>query len=167
MTSWALADLGDRLDVVDDAGARLGERGEGDVDLGVLREQAVELGGVEALAPARLVADDVAAVGVGELDPALAELAGRGGEHRLAGAHEVGDGGLHGAGAAGGEGQDVVLGLEDARQLAQHPLVELDEVRGPVVEHRGGHRLRDGRRHRGRPGGHQVLLHERVRGHGR
>ena len=143
------------------------ERGEGDVDLGVLGQEAVELRGVETLAPAGLVAHEIAAVGLGELDPALAELAGRGGQHGLAGADEVGGGRLHRAGAAGGEDEHVVLGLEDLGQLAQHPLVELDEGRSAVVEHRRGHRLRDGRGHGRRPGGHQVLLHERVRGHGR
>ena len=80
---------------------------------GVLAQQAVDLGRVEALAPARLVADELGAVGLAELDPALAELAGGAGEHRRAGADEVGDGGLHRAGAAGGEREHVVLGLED------------------------------------------------------
>ena len=49
-------DLGDRLDVVDDARRGLAQRGEHDLDAVVLGQQAVELGRVEALAPARLVA---------------------------------------------------------------------------------------------------------------
>ena len=78
-------DLGDRGDVVHDAGRGLAQRGEDDLDAVVLAQEAVDLGGVEALAPAGLVADGLRAERVGELDPALAELAGGAGEHGGAG----------------------------------------------------------------------------------
>ena len=44
---------------------------------GLLAQHPVDLGGVEAHAPARLVLDQLGAVGLAELDPALAELARR------------------------------------------------------------------------------------------
>jgi len=150
---------------VDDAGRGLAERGEDDVDVGVLLEQAVDLVRVEPPAPAGLVADRARAVGVGELDPALAELARRAGDHRVAGAHEVGDRGLHRARAARGEQQHVVLRLEDRGQALEHARVQLDAGRVAVVEDRLGHDLADLRRQRRRPGGHQILLDEGVGRH--
>ncbi len=122
--------------------------------------------GIEALAPAGLVAHELGAVGLAELDPALAELAGRAREHLVARADEVGDRGLHRARAAGREREHLVLRPEDHRQLVQHALVELVEGGRAVVEHRRRHRLRDRRRDRRRPGGHQVLLGERIWSHG-
>ena len=97
-------------------GRGLAQRGEDDLDARVLPQQAVDVGRIEAHAPARLVADEVGPVGLAELDPALAELA-RGQRERLGPrAHEVGDGGLHGARAARGEGEHGVARPEDHRQ---------------------------------------------------
>ena len=118
-------DLGDRLDVVDDAGRGLAQRREDDLDARVGGEQAVDLGRVEAAAPAGLVARGVGLVGVGELDPALAELARRAREHAVAGPDEVRDGGLHGARAARREQEHVVARAEDRGQALEDARVEL------------------------------------------
>ena len=132
------------------------------------RQQPVDLGGVEALAPARLVADELGAVGLAELDPALAELAGGAGEHRRARARR--------GWRRRTPSRPSRWRRRRARRsrsgrpcgsLRQHALVELDEGGRAVVEHRRGHRLRDGGRDGRRPGGHEVLLDERVRGHRR
>jgi hypothetical protein len=161
----AAHDLGDRLDVVDDARGRLAERREHDLDARVLGQQTIEVGGVEADAPARLMLDQVGPVGLAELDPALAELARRRCERLGARADEVRHRRLHRTRPARGEREHRVLGLEHVRQPAEHAGVELVEGGGPVVEHRGGHRLGYGGRHRGRAGRHEVLLDERIRGH--
>ena len=157
-------DLGDRLDVVHDAGRGLAQRREHDLDV-LVTQQPVDLRRVEPLAPARLVAHEIGAVGLAELDPALAELARRARQHLVAGADEVGDRRLHRARPARGEREHVVARAEHGRQPAEHALVQLVERRRAVVEHRRRHRLRDGGRHGRRPGGHQVLLRERVRRH--
>ena len=159
-------DLGDRLDVVDDAGRGLAQRGEHEVDVGLGGEQAVDLGRVEAAAPARLVARRAGAVGLGELDPALAELARRACEHRVARADEVGDRGLHRPRAARGEQEDVVLRPEHRGQAREDARVQLDAGRVAVVEDRLGHRGAHLGRQRRRAGGHQVLLDERIGRHG-
>ena len=161
----ALGHLGDRLDVVDDAGGGLAERRERDLDALVLGQQPVDRGRIQARAPARLVADLVGAVGLAEPDPALAELAGGAHEDPVTGAHEVRERRLHRTRAARGEREHVVLRAEDGRQLGQHALVHLVEGGRAVVEHRRGHRLRDGGRDGRRPGGHQVLLGERIGRH--
>jgi hypothetical protein len=161
----AADDVGDRPHVVDDAGRGLAQRGEHDLDAVVLGEQPAEVGGVEAHTPARLVLDHVGAVGLGELDPPLAELARGGGENLRARPYQVGDGGLHRARPAGRERQHRVGGLEHLREPGQHARVELVERGSAVVEHRRRHRLRHRRWHRRRPSGHEVLLDERVRGH--
>ena len=163
----AAHDLGDRLHVVDDPGRGLAERAEDDLDARVLLQRAVDLGGVDPHAPARLVADELGAVGLAELDPALAELAGRQRQRLGARAHEVGDGRLHRARAARAEREHRVGGPEHRGQAAEHALVELVERRRAVVEHRRRHRLRDLRRDRGRAGRHEVLLDVRIRGHRR
>ncbi len=101
MAPWRLATSAIAGDVVDDAGRGLAQRREDDLDAVVLGQQPVDLARVQPLAPAGLVADGLAAVGLAQLDPALAELAGRARQHRLAGADEVGGGGVHRARAAG------------------------------------------------------------------
>jgi hypothetical protein len=162
-----LGDLGQGADVVHDAGRRLRLRGEDHVDAGVGVQQAVDLGRVQAGAPAGLVADDIGAVGLPHLDPALAELPRRAREDAVSGANEVGDGGLHGARAAGREQLHVVGGLEHRGEPAQHARVQLHPGRRPVVEDGLGHHLRHARRQRRRAGGHQVLLGEGIGvGHG-
>ena len=161
----ALGHLGDRLDVVDDAGGGLAERRERDLDALVLGQQAVDRGRIQARAPARLVAHLVGAVRLTEADPALAELAGGAHEDLVTGAHEVRERRLQRTRTARGEREHVVLRAEDGRQLGQHALVHLVEGGRAVVEHRRGHRLRDGGRDGRRPGGHQVLLGERIGRH--
>ena len=162
----AAHDLGDRADVVHDARRGLAQRGEDDLDAGVLGQQPVEVGGVEADAPAGLVADEVGAVGLAQLDPALAELAG---------------GAAPAPWCPGGRGwrprtpsrrsrsprrRAPGCAWEDVRQAAQHALVQRVEGGRAVVEHRRGHRLRDRGRHRRRASGHEVLLDEGIRRQG-
>ncbi len=72
---------------------------------------------------------DVAAEGFGEAAPALAELAGGEDEDAVAGRGEVGDGGLHGAGAAAREDDDVVLGADEVLELGEDAGVECAELR--------------------------------------
>ena len=131
-------------------------------------QQAVELRRIDLARPTRSPVVRLRAVGLAELDPALAELAARRHEGRLARAHEVGDGRLHRPAARGREDLHLVLGLEHVLEPLQHARVDLDEGRRSVVDHRLGHHLGHGGRQRRRAGGHQVLLdvgirHERPR----
>jgi hypothetical protein len=151
-------DLGELADEVADAGGGLCQLGDDQLGPFVLAQDAVELGRVDPPSPLGLPVHGARAVGIAELGPALPELAARGHERRLAGADQIGDRGLHRAAAAGGEEEHLVLGLEDRLQPLQHTGIHLDERRRAVVEHRLCHHLRDRRRQRRRPGGHQVLL---------
>ena len=98
-------DLGDRLDVVHDTGRGLAQRREDDLDARLGGQLGVDRGGIQALAPAGLVAMQLGPVGLAQLDPALAELARGARQHVAPRPREVGDRGLHRARAAGREGR--------------------------------------------------------------
>ena len=66
--------LRQRRDVVDHSGRGLGEGGEHHLRRG-LREPALEVGGLDPVAPARVEMGGLGAESVAQLDPALAELA--------------------------------------------------------------------------------------------
>ena len=129
-----------------DAGRGLRQRGEHDLDAGVLAQQPVDLGGVQALAPARLVADlpapqaSPSSIQRSPNLPAAQASTWSPGRTRLATADSIAPEPL-------AANASTSLAPEDGRQLAQHAGVELDERRRAVVEHRLRHRLRDPRRH--------------------
>ena len=151
-----LDQLGDRFDVVADAGRGLGGL---HVDGFVLRlERGADFVELEGLAVGRFDHVGRAAEGLGQIDPALAEFAGGEHQHLVAGRGEVGDRGLHGAGAGGGEQQDVVLGADKDLELGQHLLVEGAELGGAVVHVGGRHGELGGRKQRGWSGGIKARL---------
>ena len=76
----------------------------------------------------------MAAEGLGDAGPALAELAGGEDEDAVAGRGEVGDGGFHGSGAGAGEDEDVVLGADEVLELGEDAGVEGAELGGAVVD---------------------------------
>ncbi len=154
-----VGDLGQRPHVVDDAGRGLGlGREHGLRRLRHAGERRLEPLRSDRLAPFDVQVGHLAAVGLAQLEPALAELARGGDRDAVAGRDQVGDRRLHRAGPRGGEGEDLVGGLEDVPQPLERRRVHLDERRGAVVGDRLGHHLAHGRRQRRRPGGHQVLL---------
>ena len=85
--------------------------------------------------------DDVdgAAEVFGQRGPALTELAGGEDENAVAGAGEVGHGGLHGSGARGGEEDDVVLGADEFAEVGEGAGEEGAELGRAVVDVGGGH----------------------------
>ena len=129
----------------------------------LLEERRPDGGRRGGLAPLDLEAADVGAVDLGDLREAVAEGADGDGEDPVAGREDVDDGGLEGAGARGGEQDDVGLGAEERAHPADDPLHERGELGAAVVDHlapAGGH---DGRREGGRAGDPEVLLEA---GHG-
>ena len=148
----------ERLQVADDARRRLRMDEEDERDRLELGEPARELGGGRRLAPLEAQLLDLAAVAPGHRRPALSELAGRDGEHAVAGRAEVDDRRLEGAGARAGEEEDVRARPVNLLQPAERPFVDDPEVRRSVMQNRlreGGEHLR---RHGRRPGREQVPL---------
>src|SRR5262249_37595901 len=117
-----------------------------DVDrlgLGMLLERPLDRRGIDGTAPLDLELDRLDAVRLADLAPALAELAAVDADRLVALLEEVGDGPLHRAGPAGGEDEDVVLGLEDPPEPFAHLGEELFERRRAVVQDRLRHRQCD------------------------
>ena len=151
-----------RAQVGDDAGRRLGVRqqhGAGVAELGELRGDVLRL---RDLAPLVAESGYLAAVPLGDLDPALAEGAGGDDEHPAAGRAEVRHGGLHGARPGGREQQDVGRRPADLLQAVEALAVDRPEVVGAMVDDRSGHRGQHLRRHRRRPGREEVALGRHV-----
>ena len=141
------------------AGGRLRLRAEERLDLAAaIRERALDLGGVDLLAPLGLEVHGVGAVGLAQLGPALAELTGRRDDRDVARGQQVGHRRLHRTGPGGREQLHVVARLEHHLEPVQDPRVDLDERGRAVVEDRLRHHLRHGRRERRRARGHEVLL---------
>ena len=93
---------------------------------------------------------DAGAVGRGDLEEAIAEVADGDAEDALAGGERVDDGGLHRSGAGGGEDVEVVLGLEGALEVGGRAAKHVGELDAAVVDHLLAHRLIDfGRNGRG------------------
>ena len=88
---------------------------------------------IEGLAVGNAHQFDLAAERLGQIAPALAELAG--GEHDdfLAGRSEVRDRGFHGAGAGGSEKQNIVLGADEGLQIGQGSGEDFTELRRAVM----------------------------------
>ena len=153
-----LRDRRERLDVGDDAGRRLRVDEEDERD-GVDRvELGPEIVGRRRLAPRVAELLDLAAVRARHRDPALAERAGRDGQHALAGRAEADDRRLERTRPRAGEEEHVALRPVHLLQPREHARVDLAEVRCAVVEHRLGQRGEHLRRHRRRPGREQVPL---------
>ena len=110
------------------------------------------------LAP--LVADvvDLAAVGLGDLGPALAEVAGGDDDDAVARRGQVRDDRLEAGRSRGRVEEDVAVGAEDLLQPLEALLVGRLEVRAAVMDDRQRHRGEHLRRHRRRPRGHQIAL---------
>src|SRR5690242_11979273 len=81
----------------------------------------------------------MAAEGLGDAGPALAELAGGQNQHAVSRRGEIGDGSLHRSRAGAGENDDIVLGADEVLKLRENARVEGAEFRGPVVDVCGGH----------------------------
>ena len=147
-----LEQLGDGGDAVAHAGGGLG--GLHEDGAGFELERGFDFVEREGLAVGRGDDVDLAAEGLGEGGPALAELAGGEDEHAVAGRGEVGDGGFHGAGAGAGEDDDVAGGgADELLELGEDAGVEGAELGGAVVDIGGGHgELRGGEQGRGAGG---------------
>ena len=146
------------LQVRDDAGRRFGVRqqhGAGVAELGELRGDVLR---PRDLAPLVAQSGDLAAVPLGDLDPALAERAGGDDEDAAAGSAQIRDGGLHGARPGGGEQQDIGRSPADLLQAIEALAVDRPKVVGAMVDDRSGHRRQHLRGHRGRPGREEVAL---------
>ena len=96
LRSWLPEQFGDAAEAVARTGGGLG--GLHEDDAGFELERGLDGVQREGLAVGRGDEIDLAAEGLGEAGPALAELAGGENQHAVAGRGEVGDGGLHGAG---------------------------------------------------------------------
>ncbi len=152
--------VADGLYVVDDAGGRLTVLHEHGLDGRVGGERLLDVGRHGLGAPRVVEGGHLGApVGV-EFLPALAEIADGRDEHVVARVHDVGDGGFHGAGPAGGVHHDVVLRLVDVLHPRDDLLEDLGEPRCTVVDDRLG----EGGEHLGRHGSRarsdeEALLH--------
>jgi hypothetical protein len=112
-------DLGEGADVVEDAGRGLRLRAEKSLHLSpALRERALDLGGVDLLAPLGLEVDGLGPVGIAQLRPALTELPRRGHDRDIARREQVGHRGLHRARSRGREHEHLVARLEDHREAS-------------------------------------------------
>ena len=150
----ALRSFGDGPNVV--AG---GGRGFGGLDVdgfGVGMQSGLDLFEIEGFAVGGGDQVDLAAEGLGQGDPALAEFAGGEDQDAVAGRGEVGDRGFHGAGAGAGEEQDVILGADELLQLGEDLGVEGAELGGAVVDVRSGHGELGGGEQRGGSGGEEA-----------
>ncbi len=125
---FVLEEFGDAFDVVADAGGGLGGLDEDGASLEL--ERGFDLIEREGLAVGHLDDIGVAAEGFDQRGPALAELAGGEDEDAVAGRGEVGDGGLHGAGAAARQDDDVVGGADEVLELREHAGVQGRGTRG-------------------------------------
>ena len=96
--------------------------------------------GVGRLAPLVPQVVELGAVAADHVGPALAEVAGRDDEVRLARRDEVLDGRLERAGSRRGEEQHVLLGAADLAEPRQAALVDRLEVGAAVMDDRLGER---------------------------
>ena len=132
-----LEEVGDALDVVANAGGGLG--GLDEDGAGLELEGGADLIERKGAAVRSFNHVDVAAEGLGDAAPALAELTGGEDEDAVPGGCEVGDGGFHGAGAAAREDDDVVFGADEVLELGEDASVEGAELGGAVMNVSGCH----------------------------
>ncbi len=150
--------LCDGLDAVADGGG--GFRGLDEDGAVVGAERSTDLSRIEGVTVGSGEEIDLAAKGLGESDPALAEFAGREDEDAVAGRGEITDGGFHGAGSGAGEDDDVVLGADEQLQLGQHFRVESTKLRGAVMDVCRGHGKLSGRQQGGGTGSVETSFTE-------
>src|SRR5206468_4129795 len=84
--------------------------------------------------PLAFQSDGIDAVRLGELSPALAELAAVDDDHRVAPLQEIDERRLHRAGAARGEDEHVLPGLKEILQPLADPAEDLLELRRSVMD---------------------------------
>jgi len=154
-------ELGDRGHAVADAGRGLGglhEYGAGlevEICLDVIDREGLAVGHGDYI--------DVAAEGLGECSPALAELAGGENQHAIAGRGEVGDGCFHGAGSGAGEDDDVAgFSADELLELDEDAAVEGAELGSAVVNVSGCHGKLGGGEQWGRTGREEASLADHV-----
>ena len=145
-------DCGERLHVGDDSGRRLGVGQEDGA--GAARVARASRRGRRRTAPLPTRSDglDLAAVALGELDPALAEAPGGDDDDPVARRAEVRDRRLHRARAGRREQEHVGRRAEDLLQPLQALGVDRAEVGAAVVDDRLGERCQHLRRHLVGPG---------------
>ena len=95
---------------------------------------------------------------LGQAHPALAEFAGGEHQHPVARRGQIGDRGLHGAGAGAGKEENVVLGSDKNLELGKHLLKEGSELGCAVVDVRRRHGKLGRGQQRRRPGCEQARL---------
>ena len=152
----SLMSFGDRFNVVANGGGGFGGLHVDGAMLGL--EGGADFGEVEGLAVGGGHHVGLAAEGLGEAGPALAEFAGGEDQDAVAGRGEIRNRGFHGAGAGAGEQQDVVLGADEDLELGQHLLEEGAELGGAVVHVGGGHGELGGGQQRSRAWGIKTSL---------
>ncbi len=157
---FVLEELADGLDVVADAGGGLG--GLDEDGAGLELERGLDVGEGEGAAVGCGDDVDLAAEGLGDAGPALAELAGGEDEDAVAGRGEVGDGGFHGSGAGAGEDEDVVGGADEVFELGEDAGVEGAELGGAVVDVGGCHGELGGGEQWGRAGREEASFADHV-----
>ena len=165
LVKLALDDAGDGFQVVGDAGGGFVVGDQHGFDGRVFAEFGADGVGVNGVAPFEIHTQDVGAVGLGDLDEAVAERAGGGGDDPVAGGEGVDHGGFQGAGAAGGEDVQVVVGHKDLFEAGGGGLDEFPEFRPPMVDHRQGHFGYDVVGDGGGAGGAEVLRGDFGQGH--
>jgi hypothetical protein len=101
---------------------------------------------------------DVTAVVLGDLRPALAEVAGRDDDDAIARRGEVRDDRLEAGRSRGCIEEDVAVGAVDLLQPLEALLVRRLEVRAAVMDDRERHRGQHLRRDRRRPRSHEIAL---------
>ena len=138
--------LGDRFNIVADRGGSLSCLHVDGAMLGL--EGGADGVEVEGLAVGCGDHVRLAAEGLGQACPALAEFAGSEDQDAVAGRGEIGDRGFHGAGAGTGEQEDVVLGADEDLELGEHLLEEGAELGSAVVDVGGSHGELSGRQQR-------------------
>src|SRR5262249_13893910 len=102
--------------------------------------------------------DGLGAIGLANLAPALAELAAANTDRLVAARQEIGDRRFHATGAAAGQDQNRLAGLEYPLEPRQRLVEDLGEGRRAGVKDGLRHDERDALRNGRRTGGHQVLL---------
>ncbi len=145
-----------------DAGGCLGHLHEHGLGVPVLLNGAGHFLGGDGGAPFLLDFSDLEASHLGDLAPALAELAGVDHDDRVAGVEEAVDGGGHGAGSGAGERQHGLGRAEEQLQLLLGMVHDLVEFALAVVDHVLGQSQADAFGQGGGAGGEKARFIDHV-----